>query len=62
MRFEKSEYAARLANCRAAMAARGIDVLVDSDPANMNYLTGYDGWSFYVPPAVVVTLDDSPPL
>ena len=62
MRFEKSEYAARLANCRAAMAARGIDVLVDSDPANMNYLTGYDGWSFYVPQAVVVTLDDSPPL
>ncbi len=62
MRFEKSEYTARLANCRAAMAARGIDVLVDSDPANMNYLTGYDGWSFYVPQAVVVTLEDAIPL
>ncbi len=62
MVFEKREYAARLAKCRDVMAQRGIDVLVDSDPANMNYLTGYDGWSFYVPQAVIVTLDDDEPL
>jgi Xaa-Pro aminopeptidase len=33
-----------------------------SDPANMNYLTGYDGWSFYVPQCVVVSLDADTPL
>jgi ectoine hydrolase len=37
-------------------------VLVVSDPANMNYLTGYDGWSFYVPQCVVVSLDADTPL
>ena len=62
MVFEKTEYTARLAKCRDVMASRGIDVLVESDPANMNYLTGYDGWSFYVPQAAVVTLDDDEPL
>jgi Xaa-Pro aminopeptidase len=62
MVFEREEYLARLARCRTAMAERGIEVLVDSDPANMNYLTGYDGWSFYVPQAVVVTLEDEEPL
>lgn len=43
------------------MAKAGIEVLVVSDPANMNYLTGYDGWSFYVPQCVVLAVDaDSP--
>jgi Xaa-Pro dipeptidase len=28
----------------------------------MNYLTGYDGWSFYVPQAVVVSLDEEQPV
>jgi len=44
------------------MAAAGIDVIVVSDPANMNYLTGYDGWSFYVPQCVVVSSDVNTPL
>ncbi|MEM7121607.1 MAG: M24 family metallopeptidase [Pseudomonadota bacterium] len=62
MVFDRNEFVRRLTRCRDAMAKRGIDVLVDSDPANMNYLTGYDGWSFYVPQAVIVTLDDDEPL
>jgi len=37
-------------------------VLVISDPANMNYLTDYDGWSFYVPQVVVVAMDLATPL
>ncbi len=37
------------------MAEEGLDALVVSDPANMNYLTGYDGWSFYVHQAVIIT-------
>ena len=33
-----------------------------ADPANMNYLTGYDGWSFYVPQVVLVAADASQPV
>lgn len=36
------------------MEAKGIDLLIVSDPSNMNWLTGYDGWSFYVHQAVIV--------
>ncbi len=59
--FPTSEYLDRLARTRAAMVEREIDILVVSDPSNMAWLTGYDGWSFYVHQAVVVTLDDEQP-
>ena len=52
--FAKAEYESRLLRVRARMAAAGIDLLLLADPANMNYLTGYDGWSFYVPQLVAV--------
>ncbi len=52
--FDRSEYEARIAAVQQEMARRGLDALVISDPANMNYLTGYDGWSFYVPQAVIL--------
>ena len=60
--FEHSEYLQRLEKTKKRMQAAGIDLLVASDPANMNYLTGYDGWSFYVPQCVVVSLDRQTPL
>ncbi len=53
-RFTDAEYEDRLTRVRAAMEARGIDTLITSDPSNMAWLTGYDGWSFYVHQAVVV--------
>jgi ectoine hydrolase len=53
-RFSDAEYENRLARTRAAMEAAGLDVLVMSDPSNMAWLTGYDGWSFYVHQAVIV--------
>lgn len=52
--FTAEEYAARLAKTRRAMAAQGIDTLIVADPSNMAWLSGYDGWSFYVPQAVIV--------
>ena len=52
--FTRVEYAERLRKTRASMAARGIDTLVSVDPSNMAWLTGYDGWSFYVHQAVIV--------
>ncbi|BCH28202.1 ectoine hydrolase DoeA [Mesorhizobium sp. L-8-10] len=54
LKFSRQEYADRLAKTRRAMEARGIDLLVVSDPSNMAWLTGYDGWSFYVHQAVIV--------
>jgi ectoine hydrolase len=59
--FTAAEYQARLARLRAAMGRAGIEVLVLSDPSNMAWVTGYDGWSFYVHQAVVVG-PDGPPL
>ena len=46
MLFEKQEYKNRLSKVKSAMEKKGIDLLVSQDPANMNYLTGYDAWSF----------------
>src|SRR5207248_6596946 len=61
--FPGEEYEQRLAKTRARMAEAEVDVLVITDPANMNYLTGYDAWSFYVPQAVIVpAAKDKPPL
>ncbi len=58
--FSRAEYDARLVRVRAAMAAKGLDSLVISDPSNMAWLTGYDGWSFYVYQAVVVGPSGAP--
>jgi ectoine utilization protein EutD len=54
--FSRAEFAERLAKTKERMSRAGLDALIVSDPANMNYLTGYDGWSFYVHQAVVVGL------
>jgi ectoine hydrolase len=53
-RFTDSEYETRLSRVRAAMEAKGIDTLIVSDPSNMAWLTGYDGWSFYVHQSVII--------
>ncbi|MCZ4307100.1 ectoine hydrolase DoeA [Zoogloeaceae bacterium G21618-S1] len=58
--FERAEYTQRLAKTRAAMAQRGVDLLIVTDPANMNWLAGYDGWSFYVHQCVLVALEGEP--
>jgi ectoine hydrolase len=58
--FERTEYAARLAKTRKAMAERGIELLIVTDPTNMAWLTGYDGWSFYVHQCVLVGPEGDP--
>ncbi|MEE4113353.1 MAG: M24 family metallopeptidase [Desulfobacteraceae bacterium] len=60
--FADQEYRRRIEITHRKMEESGIDVLVVSDPANMNYLTGYDGWSFYTPQAVVVSRESDTPL
>nr|WP_295468187.1 ectoine hydrolase DoeA [Mesorhizobium sp.] len=58
--FTPSEYARRLGKVRRAMAERGLDVLFVEDPSNMAWITGYDGWSFYVHQGVIVFHDADP--
>ncbi|HEY9055673.1 MAG TPA: ectoine hydrolase DoeA [Aurantimonas sp.] len=60
LKFTRAEYATRLAKTRAAMAADGIELLYVSDPSNMAWLTGYDGWSFYVHQGVMVPSEGEP--
>jgi len=60
LKFSREEYAQRLAKTRQAMEAKGVDVLICSDPSNMAWLTGYDGWSFYVHQAVIVPPSGEP--
>ncbi|MEZ5714246.1 MAG: M24 family metallopeptidase [Paracoccaceae bacterium] len=58
--FSAGEYARRLEKVRAAMAAAGLDVLFVTDPSNQAWLTGYDGWSFYVHQGVIVPQEGEP--
>jgi len=58
--FTRAEYAGRLAKTRTAMAAAGVEVLFTCDPSNMAWLTGYDGWSFYVHQGVIVGPEGEP--
>jgi ectoine hydrolase len=60
LNFSRAEYAARLARTTRAMAAAGIDILIVVDPSNMHWLTGYDGWSFYVHQCVLVPMEGEP--
>ena len=59
--FEPSEFEQRLDRVRDAMQQAGVDIHVASNPANMCYLTGYDGWSFYVHQLVLVVADQPQP-
>lgn len=59
--FEISEYKQRIMKVQKKMAAEGVDVLLLTNPANMNYLSGYDGWSFYVHQLLIVIVDEEQP-
>ncbi|SEO72298.1 ectoine hydrolase [Salinihabitans flavidus] len=58
--FSQAEFDRRLAKTRTAMDEAGLDVLFVEDPANMAWLTGYEGWSFYVHQGVLVFHDADP--
>ena len=60
--FEEAEFERRRSAVRHRMEDAGFDLLVCQDPANMNWLTGFDGWSFYTPQAVLVHRDDGHPI
>ena len=58
--FSLDEYATRIAKTRTEMSVRGLDAVFITDPSNMAWLTGYDGWSFYVHQGVLLTLEGEP--
>ncbi|WP_454857027.1 M24 family metallopeptidase [Rhizobium binxianense] len=60
--FTKAEFSRRLREVKMRMEQAGFDLILCQDPANMNWLTGYDGWSFYVPQCVLVHRDEELPI
>ena len=61
MIFSQEEFNSRILKVKDSMNKKGIEILITTDPSNMNYLTGYDGWSFYVPQGVIVSIDEEQP-
>lgn len=58
--FMRGEFDRRLSKTRKAMTEVGLDALFFEDPSNMTWLTGYEGWSFYVHQGVLVFHDADP--
>ena len=62
MNFTTEEYKNRLKKVQSEMQKKGIELLISQDTANMNYLTGYDAWSFYYSQCVIVHVNSDEPL
>ncbi|MEW9677560.1 M24 family metallopeptidase [Lentibacillus sp. L22] len=60
--FSVSEFKERLVKTKQRMTNAGVDILLVTDPANMNYLTGYDAWSFYVHQVLIILIDEEQPI
>ena len=62
MNFTDKEYKNRLKKVQSEMQKKGIELLISQDTANINYLTGYDAWSFYYSQCVIVHVNSDEPL
>ena len=62
MSFSKNEYKDRLKKVQLSMQEKGIELLISQDTANINYLTGYDAWSFYYAQCVIVHISADEPI
>ena len=62
MSFTKDEYKERLKKTKQSMQQKGIELLISQDTNNMNYLTGYDAWSFYYSQCVIIHVNSDEPL
>ena len=60
--FSVDEYKVRIRKVKERMHREGIDVLLVTNPSNMNYLSGYDGWSFYTHQGLLIFLDREDPI
>mgnify|MGYP001239788653 CR=1 FL=1 len=62
MLFTKEEYKKRLQKVQKSMGEKGLELLISQDTNNMNYLTGYDAWSFYYAQCVIVHINSEEPI
>ena len=62
MLFTKEEYKQRLKKVQKIMEKKGIDLLISHDTNNLNYLTGYDAWSFYYAQCALVHVNAEEPI
>ena len=62
MSFSKNEYQGRLKKVQLSMQKKGIELLISQDTANINYLTGYDAWSFYYAQCAIVHINSDEPI
>ena len=62
MDFTKEEYLRRLKKVQKMMQEKGIELLISHDTNNLNYLTGYDAWSFYYAQCAIVHVNADEPL
>ncbi len=60
--FTKEEYNNRLKKVQKMMQDKGIELLISHDTNNINYLTGYDAWSFYYAQCAIVHVNAAEPL
>jgi ectoine hydrolase len=59
--FERSEFLARVEQTSQQLEAAGLDGLLIADPANMYYLSGYEGASYFLPQFLVVKVGEAEP-
>ena len=62
MNFTSEEYKSRLKKVQKMMQDKGIELLISQDTNNINYLTGYDAWSFYYAQCAIVHINANEPL
>ncbi len=62
MDFTLEEYKQRLSKVQKMMSDQGIELLISHDTNNINYLTGYDAWSFYYAQCVLVHVNAKEPI
>ena len=62
MHFAKEEYKQRLLKVQKIMQEKGIELLISHDTNNINYLTGYDAWSFYYAQCAIVHANAEEPI
>ena len=62
MLFSTEEYKQRLKKVQKMMQVKGIELLISHDTNNMNYLTGYDAWSFYYAQCVIIHVNTDEPI
>lgn len=58
--FSSDEFLGRLKKIRQSMLNNNLELLIVSDPSNMMWVSGYDGYSFYNHQCLIISHDRDP--